>query len=108
MSSCLKHFSVCLHGSPLTDACAMHASVIAICSSSAGISKHRRATARQKPAAPQRGHPATEECHFCFDFFVSKVENYQANGVIFKGNLRGDPSVAYDRIAARLKVLLCY
>lgn len=45
---------------------------------------------------------------FGFDFFVSKVENYQANGVIFKGNLRGDPSVAYDRIAARLKVLLCY
>ncbi|BDA45797.1 probable zinc metalloprotease EGY2, chloroplastic [Coccomyxa sp. Obi] len=40
---------------------------------------------------------------FGFDFFVTSVENYQANGVIFKGNLRGDPSVAYDRIAARLK-----
>ena len=43
---------------------------------------------------------------FGFDFFVTKVENYQANGVIFKGNLRGDPAVAYGRIAARLKVLL--
>ncbi len=43
---------------------------------------------------------------FGFDFFVTSVENYQANGVIFKGNLRGDPSDAYDRIAARLKVLI--
>ncbi|EIE22624.1 hypothetical protein COCSUDRAFT_63768 [Coccomyxa subellipsoidea C-169] len=40
---------------------------------------------------------------FGFDFFVTKVENYQANGVIFKGNLRGNPATAYDRIAARLK-----
>ncbi len=35
---------------------------------------------------------------------MTSVENYQANGVIFKGNLRGDPSDAYERIAARLKV----
>ena len=41
---------------------------------------------------------------FGFDFFVTSVENYQANGVLFKGNIRGDASVAYDRIAARLKV----
>ena len=41
---------------------------------------------------------------FGFDFFVSKVENYQAAGVLFKGTLRGDAAVAYDRIAARLKV----
>jgi hypothetical protein len=41
---------------------------------------------------------------FGFDFFVTTVENYQANGVLFKGNLRGDPAVAYDRIAARLRV----
>ncbi len=41
---------------------------------------------------------------FGFDFFVTKVENYQANGVLFKGNIRVDASVAYDRIAARLKV----
>ena len=41
---------------------------------------------------------------FGFDFFVSSVENYQANGVLFKGNLRAEPSLAYDRIAARLKV----
>lgn len=44
---------------------------------------------------------------FGFDFFVTSVENYQANGVIFKGNLRGDPSVVYDRIATRLKVPSC-
>lgn len=43
---------------------------------------------------------------FGFDFFVTSVENYQANGVIFKGNLRGDPPVVYDRIATRLKVPL--
>lgn len=43
---------------------------------------------------------------FGFDFFVTSVENYQANGVIFKGNLRGDASDAYDRIAARLKVFI--
>ena len=41
---------------------------------------------------------------FGFDFFVTSVENYQANGVLFKGNLRADPSDGYDRIAARLKV----
>lgn len=43
---------------------------------------------------------------FGFDFFVMSVENYQANGVLFKGNLRAEPSLAYDRIAARLKVCL--
>ena len=43
---------------------------------------------------------------FGFDFFVTGVENYQANGVLLKGNLRGDPAIAYDRIAARLKVVL--
>lgn len=42
---------------------------------------------------------------FGFDFFVTKAENYQARGVLFRGSLRGDPAVAYDRIAARLKVL---
>ena len=26
---------------------------------------------------------------FGFDFFVTSVENYQANGVLFKGNIRG-------------------
>ena len=41
---------------------------------------------------------------FGFDFFVTSVENYQANGVLFKGNLRADPATAYDRIGARLKV----
>lgn len=41
---------------------------------------------------------------FGFDFFVTDVENYQANGVLFKGNLRVEPTIAYDRIAARLKV----
>jgi hypothetical protein len=45
---------------------------------------------------------------FGFDFFVTRVENYQADGVLFKGNLRAKPSLAYDRIAARLKVRWLY
>eukprot|EP00884_Botryococcus_braunii_P023262 jgi/Botrbrau1/961/Bobra.114_1s0005.1 len=41
---------------------------------------------------------------FGFDtFFVTSVENYQADGVLFKGNLRGDPAVAYRRASERLK-----
>lgn len=34
------------------------------------------------------------------------AENYQADGVLFRGNLRGDPDAAYAKMAARLKVLL--
>ena len=42
---------------------------------------------------------------FGFDtFFVTSVENYEAAGVLFKGNLRGDPAKAYSRMAARLLV----
>ena len=43
---------------------------------------------------------------FGFDtFYVTSVENYQANGVLFKGNLRGrSPAESYKRTAARLKV----
>lgn len=43
---------------------------------------------------------------FGFDtFYVTSVENYQANGVLFKGNLRGrNPAESYTRTAARLKV----
>lgn len=37
-------------------------------------------------------------------FFVTSVENYQQNGVLFKGNLRGDPSKAYSKLALRLQV----
>ena len=45
---------------------------------------------------------------FGFDtFYVTSVENYQANGVLFKGNLRGrSPAESYKRTAARLKVTL--
>ena len=40
---------------------------------------------------------------FSFDtFFVTQVENYQANGVLFKGNLRGDPAAAYAMLVDRL------
>ena len=47
---------------------------------------------------------------FGFDtFYVTGVENYQANGVLFKGNLRGRSAAeSYTRTAARLKVLFCY
>ena len=42
---------------------------------------------------------------FGFDtLFVTSVENYAANGVLFKGNLRGDPAALYPRMASRLKV----
>ena len=42
---------------------------------------------------------------FGFDtFFVTSTENYQADGVLFKGNLRGDAAVAYGKMEARLKV----
>jgi len=42
---------------------------------------------------------------FGFDtLFVTSVENYAADGVLFKGNLRGDPATLYPRMASRLKV----
>lgn len=34
--------------------------------------------------------------------FVTSVENYGLNGVLFKGNLRGTPSVAYSKLKTRL------
>lgn len=45
---------------------------------------------------------------FGFDtFYVTGVENYQANGVLFKGNLRGRSAAeSYSRTSSRLKVLL--
>ena len=33
------------------------------------------------------------------------VENYQGEGVLFRGNLRGDPSAAHAKMKSRLKVL---
>ena len=43
---------------------------------------------------------------FGFDtFYVTSVENYKADGVVFKGNVRGkDPQVSYQKLAARMKV----
>ena len=43
---------------------------------------------------------------FGFDtFYVTAVENYQANGVLFKGNLRGrSPADSYARTAKRFQV----
>ncbi|KAK9826124.1 hypothetical protein WJX81_006284 [Elliptochloris bilobata] len=43
---------------------------------------------------------------FGFEFFVTGVEDYQANGVLFKGNLRGDPARAYRHISERLQAEL--
>lgn len=37
-------------------------------------------------------------------FFVTSVENYQADGVLFQGNLRGDPAAAYAKLTQRLRV----
>jgi hypothetical protein len=42
---------------------------------------------------------------FGFDtFFVTGVENYEANGVLFKGNLRGEPGKTYKKLADSLEV----
>ncbi|PSC68193.1 putative zinc metalloprotease chloroplastic isoform X1 [Micractinium conductrix] len=44
---------------------------------------------------------------FGFDtFFVTGVENYQADGVLFRGNLRGEPAAAYAKLTARLQAEL--
>lgn len=45
---------------------------------------------------------------FGFDtFYVTSVENYQANGVLFKGNLRGrSPAEAYARTAKRFQTVM--
>ena len=41
------------------------------------------------------------------EFWVTSVENYEANGVLFKGNLRAkDVQKAYASTASRLKVCL--
>lgn len=45
---------------------------------------------------------------FGFTFFVTSAENYQADGVLFKGNLREEPALAYTKMAARLKVRACF
>lgn len=37
--------------------------------------------------------------------WVTSVDNYQENGVVFKGNLRTkDPAAAYEKMKAKLKV----
>ena len=38
--------------------------------------------------------------------FVTSVENYGSSGVLFKGNLRGDPSIAQQKLSQRLQQLL--
>lgn len=44
---------------------------------------------------------------FGFDtFFVTSTENYQADGVLFKGNLRGDPDESFKKMERRLNVRL--
>mmetsp|Transcript_32013 Transcript_32013/g.80858 ORF Transcript_32013/g.80858 Transcript_32013/m.80858 type:complete len:477 (+) Transcript_32013:188-1618(+) len=44
---------------------------------------------------------------FTFDsFFVTSVENYDANGVLFKGNLRGKATESQKKLKARLQAQL--
>ncbi|KAL4425048.1 hypothetical protein ABPG77_001826 [Micractinium sp. CCAP 211/92] len=71
--------------------------------------------AAEQPAAPAENENANlqlpqdvvqriRDTVFSFDtFFVTGVENYQADGVLFRGNLRGDPADAYAKLAARLE-----
>ncbi len=43
---------------------------------------------------------------FGFDtFWVTSVDNYERDGVVFKGNVRGkDPAAAYQKMKKRMKV----
>ena len=66
--------------------------------------------AQQDMQLPQEVIQQLRDVVFGFDtFYVTSVENYQANGVLFKGNLRGRSAAeSYTRTAARLKVLHCH
>lgn len=67
---------------------------------------------RDEPASPKLQLPQSiisrlKEAVFSFDtLFVTSVENYGENGVLFKGNLRGNPSTTRARLAARLEAEL--
>lgn len=53
---------------------------------------------------PQEVISKLRDTVFSFDtFFVTSVENYQANGVLFKGNVRGDPAKGFSKLKYRLK-----
>ena len=43
---------------------------------------------------------------FGFDtFYVTSVENYKSDGVVFKGNMRGkDTQASYQKMSTRMKV----
>ncbi|KAL3161454.1 hypothetical protein ABBQ32_010337 [Trebouxia sp. C0010 RCD-2024] len=64
--------------------------------------------AQQNMQLPQEVIQQLRDVVFGFDtFYVTSVENYQANGVLFKGNLRGRSAAeSYTRTAARLKTVL--
>ena len=69
----------------------------------AGCGRRRRAYAlaqRPPPTPPAQQHPPPYSiCHA-----FRSVDNYQADGVLFRGNLRGEPAAAYAKLTARLQV----
>lgn len=41
---------------------------------------------------------------FSFDaFFVTETENYEADGVLFRGNLRGEPAASFEKMQRRMQ-----
>lgn len=58
----------------------------------------------QQLQLPQNVISRLRDTVFSIDtLFVTSVENYGQNGVLFKGNLRGDPATAHAKLAARLQ-----
>lgn len=74
-------------------------------SQASGPLKEKEGT-QQNMQLPREVIQQLRDVVFGFDtFYVTSVENYQANGVLFKGNLRGRSAAeSYTRTAARLKV----
>ena len=58
------------------------------------------------PLAPLQVIERLKFTVFGFDtFYVTSVENYKNDGVVFKGNMRGkDPQAAYQKMSTRMKV----
>eukprot|EP00271_Cylindrocystis_brebissonii_P009334 TRINITY_DN24088_c0_g1_i1.p1 TRINITY_DN24088_c0_g1~~TRINITY_DN24088_c0_g1_i1.p1 ORF type:complete len:537 (+),score=74.48 TRINITY_DN24088_c0_g1_i1:81-1691(+) len=57
----------------------------------------------QRPVLPKADVEVLRNQVFGFDtFFVTGQEPYEG-GMVFKGNLRGEPAKAYEKLAARLK-----
>jgi hypothetical protein len=60
------------------------------------------------PPTHARTHARTRTHAGIDTMWVTSVDNYQADGVIFKGNVRGkDPASSYAKMKQRLAVRCC-